>query len=291
MLKSKRILLSVSVLLVTSLACGLPVTVLTPDPNVMGTAIAQTVSAELTRNVPSPAPVMMVSENPSPTFTAGPPTETPTATVTPSPVFTTTPLIPLVSVSVNTNCRVGPGKVYDRVSALLRGEVAEVVGRDAIANYWLIRNPHSGPEFCWLWGEYAMLTGNFMSLPIFTPPPTPTPVPNFEAFYAGKETCVGWWVDIDLENTGGVAFRSVSLTVRDTDMDTVVSVYANGFTDLDGCLDSTTRDNLNPGGTRTISSPAFAYDPAGHKLRATITLCSNNDHNGTCVTQVITFTP
>jgi hypothetical protein len=155
----------------------------------------------------------------------------------------------------------------------------------------LIRNPDSGLEFCWLWGEYAILTGNFMSLPVFTPPPTPTPVPNFAASYGGKETCVGWWVDINLDNTGGLTFESVSLTLRDTVTDIVQSVYSNNFTDINGCLDSETRENLNPGGTRTISSPAFAYDPAGHKLRATITLCSNNDNGGTCITQVITFTP
>jgi hypothetical protein len=40
-----------------------------------------------------------------------------------------------------------------------------------------------------------------------------------------------------------------------------------------------------------VSSPQFAYDPNGHKLKATITLCSNPGLNGTCVTKTITFTP
>lgn len=288
MLTSKRILLSVSSLLIASLACVLPATTSTPDPNVINTAIAQTLAAMVSKAAPSLAPIIMATDTPSSTFT---PTLTPTETVTPSPVFTATPLVPQISVSVATNCRVGPGKAYDRVSALLVGELAEVVGRDPSANYWLIRNPESGPEFCWLWGEFATLTGNFVNLPIFTPPPTPTPVPNFTASYGGKDTCVGWWVDIDLDNTGGVAFESVSLTLRDTVTNTVQSVYSNNFTDIDGCLDSETKENLNSGGMRTISSPAFAYDPAGHKLRATITLCSNNDNSGTCITQVITFTP
>lgn len=290
--KSKSILLSVSVLLAASLACALPVTAVpTQDLNIMGTAVAQTVIAERTRNAPSPAPIIMATDTLIPSFTPGPPTLTPTGTVTPSPTLTATSLIPMVSVSVDTNCRVGPGKVYGRVGALLVGEIAEVVGRDPTGSYWLIRNPDGGPEFCWLWGEYATLTGNFMSLPMFTPPPTPTPVPNFQAFYGGKDTCVGWWVDIDLDNTGGITFESLSLTVRDTVSDAVQSVYSNGFTDIDGCLDSSTRDSLPPGGSRTISSPAFAYDPTGHRLRATITLCSNNDNSGTCITQVITFTP
>ncbi len=288
MLTSKRILLSVSSLLIASLACVLPATTSTPDPNVINTAIAQTVAAMVSKAAPSLAPIITATDTPIFTFT---PTLTPTETVTPSPVFTATPLVPQISVSVATNCRVGPGKIYDRVGALLVGEVAEVSGRDPTGTYWLIRNPESGAEFCWLWGEYATVTGNFAGLPMFTPPPTPTPVPNFIASYGGKDTCVGWWVDIDLDNTGGVAFESVSLTLRDTVTNTVQSVYSNNFTDIDGCLDSETKESLSPGGTRTISSPAFAYDPAGHKLRATITLCSNNDNNGTCITQVITFTP
>lgn len=291
MLRPKQILFSVSVLLAASLACVLPATVATPDPNIVGTSIAQTVIAGFNQTVSAVAPMIMISETPSPTFTLAPPTFTPTETVTPSPTLTITPPIPLISVSVDTNCRVGPGKVYGRVGALLVGQIAEVVGRDPTGIYWLIRNPDSRPEFCWLWGEYATLTGNFMSLPMFTPPPTPTPVPNFAASYRGKDTCVGWWVDIDLDNTGGVTFESMSLTLRDTVTDTLQSVYSNSFTDIDGCLDSVTKDNLVPGTTRTISSPAFAYDPAGHQLRATITLCSNNDQNGTCVTQVITFRP
>jgi hypothetical protein len=206
-------------------------------------------------------------------------------------VFTSTPLVPLISVSVATNCRVGPGRAYDRVGALLVGEVAEVVGRDPTGNYWYIRNPDSGPQFCWLWGEYATLGGNISALPIFTPPPTPTPAPGFDAFYAGKDTCAGWWVDIDLENTGGVSFHSVALTVRDTDTDIVVSVFRDDFTDISGCLDSDTTSALQPGDEVTISSPPFAYDPAGHRLRATITLCSNTGQSGTCVTEAITFTP
>jgi hypothetical protein len=216
---------------------------------------------------------------------------TPTETLTPSPVFTATPIVPQVSVSLATNCRVGPGKVYDRVGALLIGQVAEVIGRDTTGNYWYIRNPNQSNGFCWLWGEYATVTGNFAALPMFTPPPTPTPVPAFEAEYDGLETCAGWWVDLKLTNTGGISFESISLTVRDTVTDIVVSMYTDVFNDIDGCTGSSTREVLNPGANRIISSPAFAYDPSGHRLRATLTLCSRDGQNGTCVTDVIKFTP
>ncbi len=292
--KLTPILLSVSILLVVSQACTVP-GISTSDPNSVNTAIAQTIVAALTQTSQPIMPIIPITGLESPTatqtFTPELPTFTPTETLTPTPVFTSTPLVPQISVSVPTNCRVGPGKVYDRVGALLVGEVAEVVGRNPTGNYWYIRNPDENNGFCWLWGEYATVTGNTSVLPVYTPPPTPTPTPNFDAFYAGKDTCVGWWVDIELENTGGISFESISLTVRDTVTDVVVSMYADNFTNIDGCLDSSTKDALNPGSSRTVSTPAFAYDPIGHQLRATITLCSGNGSTGLCTTEVIKFTP
>ncbi len=293
--KLNPVLYSVSVLLLASLACALPSTPVpvTQDQNFFNTAIAQTVAAAVgqTQGVPSPVPIIMATDTLAVSSTPLPPTFTPTITVTPSPIFTSTPLVPQVSVSIATNCRLGPGIVYDRVGALLVGQVADVYGRNDISNYWYIRNPNANGSFCWLWGEYATVSGNTSALPVYTPPPSPTPAPNFAASYVGKDTCVGWWVDIELENTGGIQFKSYSLTLRDTVTDTVLATYSDGFTDNTGCTDSTTRTNLNPGSSRVISSPAFAYDPVGHKLRATITACSNLGQSGTCVTQVIEFKP
>jgi hypothetical protein len=177
------------------------------------------------------------------------------------------------------------------VGALLVGQVAEVAGRDYTGNYWYIRNPNQSNGFCWLWGKYATLTGNFTALPMFTPPPTPTPIPAFEADYAGLESCSGWWVDLKLTNTGGVSFESISLTVRDTVTDIVVSIYTDVFNNINGCTDSSAKHVLNPGANRIVSAPAFTYNPSGHKLRATITLCSRDGQNGTCITESIKFTP
>jgi len=287
LLSTGPLCLSVLVLLILSLACassGAP----TQDINsIMATAIMQTMVSAVTQTAQVIVPVDLVG-TPTATFT---PVFSPTVTLTPSPIFTATPIIPQVSVSVATNCRVGPGKVYDRVGALLVGQLAEVAGRDYTGNYWYIRNPNQSNGFCWLWGEYATLTGNFAALPMFTPPPTPTPMPAFEADYDGLETCSGWWVDLKLANTGGVSFESISLTVRDTATDIVVSMYTDVFNNINGCTDSSAKDVLNPGATRIVSAPAFSYDPSGHKLRATITLCSRDGQNGMCITDSIKFTP
>ncbi|HSL28566.1 MAG TPA: SH3 domain-containing protein, partial [Anaerolineales bacterium] len=188
------------------------------------------------------------------------------------------------------NCRVGPGRAYDRVGALLVGQVAEVIGRNQVGNYWYIREPGRNVT-CWLWGEYATVTGNIGVLPVYTPPPTPTPMPSFFATYDGLDFCTGWWVEIDLTNNGGLSFESVALTVRDTVTNVVVSQHSDSFTDVDGCSVTNTTDRVNPGTSPNISSPPFAYDPRGHQLLATITLCSQNGQNGTCLTQSIRFTP
>src|ERR671923_1453964 len=157
-----------SVLLIALQACA-PGGV-TPDPNTINTAIAQT-SVALTQ---TSGPGIPITGDESPTPTPSPvptATQTPSATLSPTPIFTFTPAVPLINVSVPTNCRVGPGIPYNRVGALLVGEVAEVVGRLPTRNYWIIRNPDRPNETCWLWGEYANVTGNTGVLPIFTPPP------------------------------------------------------------------------------------------------------------------------
>jgi hypothetical protein len=281
-----------SVLLIALQAC-VPGAI-TPDPDSINTVIAQTIAVAQTR---TSEPGVPVTGDESPTLTPSPEppsaTQTPSATLIPTPIFTSTSAVPEVSVSVSTNCRIGPGVVYARVGGLLVGEVAEVVGRHTTRDYWIIRNPDRPGEPCWLWGRYATLTGNTSLLPIYTPPPTPTPSPDFTASYHGLDVCAGtgWWLDIELENPKGITFNSISMTVRDTVNDTVLSLYSNDFTDRNGCNETNTWDSLPAGEERLVSTPFLAYNPTGHRLRATIILCSNLGQSGTCTSRVIEFTP
>ena len=158
-------------LFAASLACNLPAG--TPP------AVPSGLEASATSQVLVEVPVTGATETPtivpSPTFTM-----TPTATIT----LTPTSSVPMVNVSENTNCRTGPGVVYDLVGALMIGEQAVVVGKYTLGNYWIINNPN-GSGTCWLWGQYATVTGDTLGLPEYAPPPTPTPQPpappkNFE---------------------------------------------------------------------------------------------------------------
>lgn len=161
------------------LACGFTETA-TPTPGDdanVETQIAIEVSNRLTQEAggePSGGDQPTDGEDaPVPEDTA-PPTFTVTPSATPTITPTPTPDTPMMSVSVDTNCRVGPGGVYDYLGAILVGELAEIVARNANSTYWYIRNPDAS-GFCWAWGEYATITGNTAGLPVFTPPPTPTP--------------------------------------------------------------------------------------------------------------------
>lgn len=143
-----------------------------PDPEIfVQTMVAQTLTA-MVETVPEEEveePELVIEPSETPTIT-----EVPTDTPIPTEAFTPTPSIPQVQVGVNTNCRRGPGLIYDILGYLLVGESAEVVGQYAEGDYWVVQNPDR-PGECWLWGNYATLEGPIGDLPYFTPPPTPTP--------------------------------------------------------------------------------------------------------------------
>ncbi|MFN3490862.1 MAG: SH3 domain-containing protein [Anaerolineales bacterium] len=299
MARYTKIQLFVVLLMVTSLACGLPINL--QDSNAISTSAAQTVIAGLTQN----ATLVSLNENaptaaPTFTFTSEPPaiTLTPTETTAPSPIPTSTSFVALISVSVPTNCRIGPGKVYPRQGALLVGETAEVFGRDPTNRYWYIRNPDKPNDYCWVWGEYATLTGPFALLPIFTPPPTPTPTftptpaPSFDLKATGMDSCGGaWWAEVEVKNTGAFVFKSMEYKVLDTVTDVEKTLIVNGFTNKDGCSSTIIKDTLAPNDLFVISGALFDATLQNHKLRVDVTLCTELNQKGVCASKRVNFTP
>ena len=303
----RRTSLFIFVVLAAMTACVMPNITFT-DPVAQTTLQALTVDAAVRAtqqalgpgtSTPSPSASATASQTASPTVTPVP-SETPTVTLTPTQVIiaSPTPILPTISVSVPTNCREGPGKDYRIEGALLVGEIAQVLARDPSGDYWQIPNPDEPGDLCWVWDGYATLSGFIGSIPVYTPPPTPTatmtptPAPGFEASYEGLVWCTGaWWTEIGLENTGMLTFRSVEITLRDIELDISVSDEADGFVDRPDCSSSTSKVSLQPGKTVMISSPSLDNNPDGHKMRATITLCSKTGNEGECVTETIRFTP
>ena len=104
-------------------------------------------------------------------------TEDEAATNTPEPP-TAEPTDDTVRVSVSqaTNCRNGPRKEHDLTTIVYDGDVVEAVARPPGSEPYLVVQTSSGE--CWLWLQYATVTGNTNNLPVRAIPPTPTPVPN-----------------------------------------------------------------------------------------------------------------
>jgi uncharacterized protein YgiM (DUF1202 family) len=109
-----------------------------------------------------------------PSATTGP-ADTQAPSDTPTITLTSTPSIPYVSVSQNTNCRTGPSQFYGLVTTIGTNQQVEVLKTYSGANYVVVRNPNGSGD-CWLWLQYANVT-NFSSynLPQATQPPTPFP--------------------------------------------------------------------------------------------------------------------
>ena len=165
-------IIGVAAVVAATLACNLGPANGTDEPvGEAETAIALTVAARLQQTEQAGVGGTGTATEIATESLPAVPTETPEP-----PVFDTpTPVLPEVSVSVDTNCRTGPGKVYLYRGALLVGETAEVVARSTVPDYWYIPNPDRPGEFCYLWGRYATVSGNTQVLPEFTPMPSPTP--------------------------------------------------------------------------------------------------------------------
>lgn len=164
-MNQKKSILLTSILLIFALsACNLPTNspAESPTPDLALTVTALAGGGSQSQESATPGAPAGPAETATPQFTA-------------TTALTSTPSVPQVSVSTNTNCRTGPGVIYDQIDALLIGQTAEVVGKNSgVPNYWVIKRIN-GSGTCWLWGEYATVSGNTSNLPEYPVPPTPTP--------------------------------------------------------------------------------------------------------------------
>jgi hypothetical protein len=99
--------------------------------------------------------IIVVTATPDPALATA--TTDPAANV--APAATTSGAV-TVTVSQNTNCRSGPGQAFNEVGSLGPGQIAEVIGKDTFDNYWIIKLPDGSGKTCWLWGQYATVTGD-----------------------------------------------------------------------------------------------------------------------------------
>jgi len=198
----------------------------------------------------------------------------------------------MVSVSVNTYCRSGPGPTYDILGIVNVGQNAQVVGRNASSDTWVIKLPSNPAITCWLWGQYATVVGNTAGLPVITPPPTPTPAASFNVVYSSKEVCGAVYrIKFQITNNGSVTWESNRVIATDQVTAETKSIDQNNFPNYSGCAVASADLNLEAGEVGITTSSVFSANPAGHNFTATIRVCSLDGMAGTCLEKTITFTP
>jgi hypothetical protein len=289
-MKQNRILIIIALCLALLLlsACELPTKNPTSSP---ADAIFETAQAAAAGTLTQLAN-LVPSQTSSPVFTD---------TVTPPEITLAppTPSKPMVSVSKETNCRVGSDTSFERVSGLLPGVMAEVVGLDTSGQYYYIRDPQNSQNFCWLWGYYATLVGDGSNLPRFTPMPTPTititptPVADFSFVTLEMDGCVGSFVEVSVKNTGSGIWSSGSVISKDT-VSNVVSTEQKFdiFREVNGCLYAGPgQSDLTNGEIGFMQGYDLIPFVPGHSILVTVKLCSQDLLAGTCITKETTFTP
>ncbi len=249
----------------------------------MGQGVSTTDTPE---TEPTLAPVTETPMPPSPTNM-----ETPTPSATVEPTSTPTQ-IPQISVDENTHCRSGPGVIYPSKGVLLVGEVAEVIGRSTVPDYWYVTNAQLPEVGCWLWGEFAQVEGDIEVLPVYTPAPTPTPQVGFVVYVKSFKDC-GWarYVVFAVRNAGSERFWSGYVVVQD--LGTGGNLYnareRHPFADSvePVCLPDHGNE-LWPGETLYIHVP-ISPEKSDISAVGIITLCTADHQGGTCLTEYSYF--
>jgi hypothetical protein len=204
----------VSLLLLLS-ACTLPG--LSGDPSLndqAATFVAMTLNAT-------------ASGEPLPTAQTPRPANSPTQAASNGPASTITPTysVPMLEVEDPTNCRSGPGANFDIITVFQSGASAEIVGRSAQNDWWLINNPF-GTGTCWISGEFATVSGSESTVKVVTPPPpatadlpAPPSISNWDYFcsFSGSGPNITFnltWSDRAVDETGYRIYRNDELVTE-----------------------------------------------------------------------------
>lgn len=272
-------------------ACNMPGSISASESGLEVTQTLQALSTEVEATLAAAAP-----SEPVPPASKEAPTETATleatatTTLTPTVTPTETPAAPMAHVNTNTNCRSGPSTAFDQLYVAVAGEDLKIAATSTFSDYVLVENPRKAGNDCWLWTQYVDLSGDLSGLPVATPPPTPTPAVDFEVSYTHLEACTGWFPELKVVNTGGVTFKSAKVVMQDKDTKVAADATTNSFSQLINCTFSPWDPELAPGKNGYLYVTFNVFDLNGHKLAATVTLCTEDNLLGTCISKQIQFT-
>ena len=222
---------------------------------------------------------------PSPSATLGVPTLTPV-----QPTFFPTSDRPLIVATVDTNCRLGPHKAYDRLGFLLAGQASYVYGSNADQTWWYIENPELSGQFCWVWADSTVVTGDVTNVPVLTP--IPIVMADFDLSYANTHSCgFDKYITFRVKSLGALTFYKATVTVvtfKDNNVVAGPKVNQNAYMDeKNDCPPGVF--NLDAGKTGFIPIKKTDTVPKNMKLRAYVELCTEPDDEMVCIEKDVTF--
>lgn len=263
----------------------------------LATFVAATVQAQASENpvpptdTPIPPTLPPDIQSPTPSNTVHSTESQAAATVT----ATVTLGIPVIKAEQDTRCRLGPSTVYDVTGFLLTTEQSTVHGKDSGGEWWYIENPKKPGAYCWVWSGSTRVSGDTGSLPIITPPPTPTFTatvgPTFSLSFGNVHACSGTPTAIlVVKNNGSSSLESLNLKIEDITGSTTLYAAATSNAPFMG-----TSSECPPGGDSLPAGKTYyvggAIGPgnSGHTARATVKLCTEDDLDGACATKTVEF--
>jgi hypothetical protein len=174
--------------------------------------------------------------------------------------------------------------------SFLPGEVADVIAKSAVQNFWYIVNPENPDEHCWLWGEYATVEGDTSTLPIYTPEPSPTPKIGFTVYHYGFYECGEDFVVLTVVNDSATTFMSASTRVDDISEFLLLHsrIDRHPFAKVPQDCPPDHGNFFPPGAAAYIVLPLKSFT-GGNDAMATIKLCTEDYAGGDCVTNVAYF--
>jgi len=267
---------------------------------VMATYVAETVQAQVIQT-------QLAVSTPLPSDTPALPTDTLTAVVedTPAPqepsatateAATATLGVPLINAEQDTRCRQGPSTVYNVVGFLLTTEQSTVQGKDSGGEWWYIENPKKPGAYCWVWGGSTRVVGDTGSLPIITPPSTPTFTatvgPTFTLSFDNVHACSGTPAAIfKVKNNSSNALESLNLKIEDlTSSSTLYAAATSNAPFMGTSSECPPGGDALPAGKTYFVGGEIGSGNSGHTARATVKLCTEDDLDGACETKTVQFT-
>jgi len=301
MTRSRTLLIILTALLLAGLsACAAqPTPQPTPEPPAASEAVLKTEAptAPAVEAAATEAPTLAPTDPPEPT--PEPVEESVTEAVV-EPITTEANPVSgvMLRLAQNTICRTGPATNYPSVASIPAELQVKAVGRLADDDvYYYIESPEAPQTRCWVFGQGAAVQGNRASLPLVEALPTPTPDAkrNFSITYSGIKHCGDdYSFKFIVTNTDETVWQSIKVRITDAKTKIAADYKSNRFEEYANCQLDNYQGDLTEG-ERVFMTPFnpghFDYSPYGGTYFIRVTLCTEKDWKGVCMTKEIKVNP